>query len=411
MGKFIIKTEEELKALDVNELALYYNEKNTADRLELDALIADKATKEDIQSLKDAITLNVEKQMESMNGLIKNQGVMITKLSKSDKKEEVIGLTATLKANKESFQAIKDRKETGIEIKVVGDMLESTNITGDVPQAQRLEGLNVIATRQTVIADLINRGVATSNVIDWVEQQNKEGVAGGTAEGVLKNQIDYDLVVVSEDLKKRTAYIKASEEILEDVPRMEFEIRNELLREHNLDLDDQILNGDNLGSNLNGIITQSTAFSAVGFANLIPGANYWDVLKVSINQVIVANFIPTSIVMHPTDITNMNLAKGSDGHYVLPPFTSAEGLQVSGLRVTPSTGIAIDNFLVMDGSRATTWWKNERRIEVGRDGNDFIKNMVTILIESRLLLVIKGNDTGAFVTGDFTTAVAAILKP
>ena len=48
------------------------------------------------------------------------------------------------------------------------------------------------------------------------------------------------------------------------------------------------------------------------------------------------------------------------------------------------------------------------RIETGRDGNDFTKNMVTTLAETRFTTVIKQNDKTAIVKGDFDTAIAEL---
>ena len=39
-------------------------------------------------------------------------------------------------------------------------------------------------------------------------------------------------------------------------------------------------------------------------------------------------------------------------------------------------------------------------IDMGYDGNDFTKNLITILGEIRLVSYVKGNHTGAFVLGD-----------
>jgi hypothetical protein len=47
-------------------------------------------------------------------------------------------------------------------------------------------------------------------------------------------------------------------------------------------------------------------------------------------------------------------------------------------------------------------------IQVGYEGDDFKRNMVTILCEARLVSFIKANDTGAFVKGVIQTAIVAL---
>jgi hypothetical protein len=47
-------------------------------------------------------------------------------------------------------------------------------------------------------------------------------------------------------------------------------------------------------------------------------------------------------------------------------------------------------------------------MSVGLDQDDFTRNMVTILAESRLVAYVKKQAKGAFVTGTLTTDIAAL---
>ena len=142
-------------------------------------------------------------------------------------------------------------------------MLESSNISGgNVPVEQRIAGLNTIASRRIRLMDIVSRGAATSNIISWVYQANKDGAAGGTAEGAAKNQIDFDLVVASQAVVKRTAYIKVSTEMLDDIDFIESEIRNELMRELLKDVESTAYDGNGTAPNMNGVYTTATAFAA-----------------------------------------------------------------------------------------------------------------------------------------------------
>ena len=417
MSEFKIKTAEELEGMTAEELAGYYNEYNDFQRKEIEAKIEAKASDSEVKELRTKLDNVIEQQVKTLNEALKEQGLKIKKLTDAEKTEKALTTFGTvhkaLTENKEILQKIKDgaRESIKFSVKAVGNMTITTNVTGEIPQGQREAGLNIIATRVPLMQGLIQRGVATSNLIQWVEQTGKEGGAGGTAEGIAKNQADFDLVLASEEVVKRTVYIKASEEMLEDIDFMTSEINNELLRLLSLDIDNQILNGDGVAPNLNGIMTQATAFAAGTFANTINNANNWDVLKVAINQVMIAHFEPNVIIMHPSDVTAMQLSKDGQDAYLLPPFTSAEGLTVSGIRIVPTTVMTAGDYLVMDGTRASTFWKKDVTIEVGWENDDFTKNFRTILAEARLALRIKGNDTGAFVYGDFTTDKAALETP
>lgn len=319
----------------------------------------------------------------------------------------------TLLAEKaDELKAMKDKSGDSVQItlKAAGTMAESTNITGQVPQAQREAGITRIVRRNPFILQLVNVGTIMSNVWEWVEQKNPDGGAAMTAEGAAKSQADFDLVVASANVKKVTAYIKITKEMLDDVELMRSEIDQELTELINLKIDDQLLNGTGLAVNLTGIVTNATAWAAGDFALAIPTPTKWDVLRTAINQVRVNLFEPTYIVMHPTDVTSMELSKDSTGQYIMPPFAAVDGSIVSGIRVVANTGVTIDKFLVGDFQKSGVRFKEGLTINVGYENDDFTKNLVTILAEARLVQRVKSNHYGAFVYGDFSDAITALTK-
>jgi HK97 family phage major capsid protein len=412
-------TEDALKEKSADQLANLYNEFNESKFEELQQTIeANKGNDntEAVTALKSEIEAIKDNQLKHLNEALISQGVIIKQLSKQEKEAKTVGLFDTVKKglidNKEKLSALKNGTKESFSIKVAGTMTITGNVSGgNVPVEDRESGLNRVARRMPFISSLIAGGTTASQVVSWVEQQNIDGGAGGTAEGAAKNQADFDLVVVSESIKKRTVFIKVSDEMLDDVDFMASEINNELMELLLLDVDDQVLNGNGAGNNLNGIVTQATAFAAGTFATSIDEANNWDVLKVGMNQIVIANHQPNWIVMHPSDVTEMGLTKASDGQYILPPFQSAEGMSVSGVRIVENTGITAGDFLIMDGTKSSVFTRESMSIEVGFDSDDFTKNLRTVRAEWRGLNRIKGNDDTAFVTGTFSTAKAALETP
>ncbi len=322
-------------------------------------------------------------------------------------------LETLLKEKQDELKAMKEKSGASVQItlKAAGTMALSTNVTGQVPQAERETGITRIVRRNPFILELVNVGTIMSNVWEWVEQKNADGGAGMTAEGAAKSLADFDLVVASANVKKVTAYIKVTKEMLDDVELMRSEIDQELTELINLKIDDQLLNGTGLTVNLSGINQTATAWAAGAFALTIPTPNVFDVIRTAINQVRVNLFEPNYIVMHPTDVAKMDLAKASDGHYVLPPFISNDGTTVSGIRVVSNTGVTVDNFLVGDFTKYGVRFKEGLTINVGYENDDFTKNLVTILAEARLVGRVKSNHYGAFVKGVISTSITALTKP
>ena len=294
--------------------------------------------------------------------------------------------------------------------KAAANMLISTNVVAaaPIPQAEREGGITRIVRRNPFILELVQTGSISSNLWEWVQQVNADGDAAMTAEGAAKAQIDFDLALASAQVRKVTAYVKVSKEMLDDVGLIEAEINQELREVINLKIDAQLLSGDGLGQNLVGILENATAWAAGSFALAVDEANNADVLRVAINQIQVAQFQPSYIVMHPSDCAGMDMEKASDGHYVLKPFTSVDGMTIKGIPVITNTGVTEGNFLVGDFSKSAVRFKEGLVFDIGYENDDFTKNFVTILAEARLVHRVKSNHYAAFVTGTFATAKVAL---
>jgi len=359
-------------------------------------------------------------QMKNLNEALKEMGLAIKASTEASKKvTKSNSLREALELKAENLKALKSDKkddvvgrEFSFEMKTVGTMLESTNVSGgNVPVEQRIAGMNAIASRRVRLMDLFSKGVANSNIISWVYQSGKEGAAGGTAEGDTKNQIDFNLVVASQAVCKRTAFIKVSTEMLDDIDFIESEINNELMRELLKDIELTAYSGNGTAPNLNGVYTVATASSMTPAAGTVDNANQVDVLVVAINQIALAEQdAPTAILMNPTDVMKLQLIKVSatDKRYIDRLVTVAGTLTLDGIPIIKTTLVTAGTYLVGNFPLGTLYDKGSIMVNIGLDGNDWTKNLRTIIAEWRGALVIKNNDRTAFVKGTFATDMAAL---
>jgi len=139
--------------------------------------------------------------------------------------------------------------------------------------------------------------------------------------------------------------------------------------------------------------------------------NRFDVLMAAVAQIAAANFNADAVVINPADYYAMQLTKDANGNYIMPPFSSADGMTVAGLRIVANNGVAVGTFLVGDFKKATLAIREDVNIQIGYVNDDFIRNLVTILAEMRAVLFVKSNWLNAFVKGSFATAITAITKP
>lgn len=359
---------------------------------------------DDIDALKSAIA-GVEASIEGLK-----------EAKKETPKARSLGEAIT-NAFVSAKEAILEMSEKGgtvkLDVKAAGTMTIAGNYSGGTVGLSDLEpGLTRIQRRAPFMRQLVNTRGTTSKYVVWIEQANADpGVAGQTAEGTEKTQTDFDLVERSSEVKKTTAYIKVSKEMLADIPFMQGEINGELMELVELKLDEQILLGDGTGNNLTGIDSVATAFAAGTFALSVPQANNSDVLRVAISQIANANFSANYILLNPADAAAMELTKDTNGQYTYPVFVNEAGMSVKGIPVIENPGVAAGDFYVGDFTKSNLRLREEMNVQVGYVNDDFTKNLVTILCETRACHFVKTNHYGAFVKGDFATAIAAIDKP
>lgn len=417
-------SQEKFDGMTADQKAELYNEYNTELKAYIETLEKDvngKASKEEIDALKDELRAERANQLESLNKALREMGLAIKAVSEKSNKSE------SKKSIKERLVDFADKLNTLVKggkadaqngqfaFKVAGDMLLSTNVSGgNIPVEDRLPGVNMIPSRAIRLMDIISRGRTASNVVSWVYQANQDGSVDYTAEGAVKNQIDFDLVVANESVQKITAFIKVSTEMLNDIDYIESMIRAELLKELLKKVELEVYSGAGGGSALNGIFTQASAFVAAPFAGTIDNANLVDVLTVAANQIALAEHdAPTAVLLNPSDVAALKMVKVSstDKRYVERLAMVGGMLSFDGIPIIPTTLVTQDTYLIGDFSKCMLLDREDVTIEIGLDGNDWTKNMRTILAEYRGVNVIKNNDTTAFVKGTISVDAGLLETP
>jgi hypothetical protein len=78
------------------------------------------------------------------------------------------------------------------------------------------------------------------------------------------------------------------------------------------------------------------------------------------------------------------------------------------MRVIPTTAVTGEDFIGGDLSVLNVLIREELGIQIGLDGNDFINNKKTMLLEKRVVQFASANDTGCLIKGQFDVAKAAL---
>jgi hypothetical protein len=176
-----------------------------------------------------------------------------------------------------------------------------------------------------------------------------------------------------------------------------------------------LMNGTGVGQNHKGINTIAGALVPGAFATAITLPNEADVLRVAINQIFVdgkGKFFPNYILMHPTDVTKLDLLKITDGRYIEVPFYNGDKMSVARVPIIQNVGIGVGKYLVGDFNRAKAFLRDALTIRIyDQNEDDPLFNRSTVTANIRLAFRVKAPDVKAFVKGDFATDITALKKP
>lgn len=258
---------------------------------------------------------------------------------------------------------------------------------GEAVYPDNRPGVNTLPNRRLTIRDLIAPGRTNSNLVNYIKETGFTNSAAIVAEGAAKPESDIDYELVGAPVRKLAHFIKASTEILDDFPALQSQIDARLTYGLKLVEENQLLKGSGVGNNINGIYTQATAYSA---PITISGATRIDTLRLMLLQAELAEYPSDGIVLHPSDWAAIELLKDSTGQYLIgnPQGTLAPTLW--GRPVVATQAMTVDTALVGAFRMASQIFdRMDASIVIATENeDDFIKNLVTILIEERLALAV-----------------------
>ena len=274
--------------------------------------------------------------------------------------------------------------------------LFTSEATGSIVAPQYVDGIKA-APFESDLRTFLPQSTTTSNTV-VVNSAVLTNAAAAVAEGATKPTSTNSLTATSYTVGKFAHSFTVSTEFLDDVQGASQFISGQITGGLIEVLNDNIITS---------ILSNDTAFAAGAFANAIESANEFDVLMVAVNQLRLGNYNPSIILVNPNDFVKLSLLKDSNNSYLRGTTGSSLGANIEGVPIVQSAAITSGDYHVIDASRFGIYYNRESlRVEIGESGNDFIENQKTVLCESRGVLAVM--DSGAAVTGDFTTDKAAL---
>lgn len=269
-----------------------------------------------------------------------------------------------------------------------------------------------------ILSNLVARGSTNRATLAIADKVATEGNMAVTSEGALKPLISFAIKTTYSEAKKIAGRVKVTEEALDDIPFLMTMIRTELLYQHEMALQAQMV------TSINAI---APTFAAGALAASTPAPNNYDAIRAAIYSVKIASkgrHIPNAVIVASADKYAMGATKDSSGQYVLPTFVLPDGSRIEGVRlVEDATGLVVTagNILVGDFSKFHVDEYQGFTIRIGQGivgsstaaniKSDFECNMLTIIGESRHHFWNFSNQTVAFVKGSLSSIKTAIEAP
>jgi len=349
------------------------------------------------------------KRMDELEVLVKD--VKAGKIANEEKsfdeqlKEKMMSSFDDMKAGRTvNFEVGGDIRQKDAATMTIG-----TSVTGDVPRKVKLPDFFAPAGNGLWASGLIQEIPTTGNSVSITELYNEQGAPVFHDESHSSALMSWSWREKNFKIKDVSAYAKFSKNMLDDIDNFIMQLQNLLMNRIAIKMDAVMISGNEQASQnvqFDGLATIATPWAAGGKATYKP--NEKDVIEVAIGISQSNNGYPNAIVINPSDLVNLKIAKaGKDNAILLYPGFDGT---ISGLNTIVSNQIAAGKFLVLDSNKAKLHVRTPYEITISNSANDgdFTKRLITVNITKRCTLVISANDYGSVVYGDFTTAKTAL---
>ena len=272
-----------------------------------------------------------------------------------------------------------------------------------------LPGYVPTAQQQPDILSFIPRGRTGSDTIHWNKQtgwtqaattvseaSNTTGTSGTKPEGAL------GFLRQTTPVSTIAVWMPVTNQMLADAPQVESVITQHLLKDLQLELDNQVLNGGGTAPDFTGILNAGIGAIAYGTAY----NNVMDAVLAGITLVQTGDYRdPDAIIMHPNDFEDIrkereNAATATLGAYLMGPPSQSGPVTLWGRPISTTVRITEGTTLIgAFDSGCMLFDREQSTIKVGLINDYFVRNMQVILAEMRAGFVVFRPASFCQVTG------------
>jgi hypothetical protein len=390
----LLNVREQVKGL---ELAMNAEFK-TAEQVEADltALKSQYATNEAFKELQGQLIETATKVANMKNKNLESAMSFNEQISKA------IAENAT-----EIKEAFKNNRVHEIATKAVGTVTTaSATIQGSTPTYNQANPANA-NVRELNVLPLCTSFSTNQASFPYTETIPKDGDYTFQTEGSDKAQIDFKVETRYAAPKTLAAWIKLTEQSVDDIPFLQSVATDLLFKKHNLKKNKALIADS---------ITVASSFVAGSLASTVVNPNVMDAINACVTKIYTTTnftdempYMANVALMNPIDFfVQFVSAKDGEGRALYPTASLFNQVVIGGVLIIPEQSIPVGNVLVADMSRMNVSNYKPYTVKIGYVNDDFIKNQFVILGESRYHSFVKQLDRIAFIYDTIANIKTAI---
>ncbi|RZJ01822.1 MAG: phage major capsid protein [Brevundimonas sp.] len=251
--------------------------------------------------------------------------------------------------------------------------------------------------RRMTIRDLLDVVPTTSGSIDYARQTTRTNAAAPVAEGAAKPYSAYVWEQVNTPVRTIAHLAKITRQAMDDAVQLQGEVESEMRYGLFYAEEDQLLNGDGTGQNIDGLIANATAYSApfdpAGTETIV------DIVFLGMLQAELALYPADGVVLNTSDWGRVRLLKDTAGAYLFGGPQGTDAPRLWGAPVVATPAIAVDKFLVGGFQQQRLYDRMAPEVLISSENvDDFEKNLYTMRCEERVALAVR--KPAALIYGD-----------
>ena len=302
---------------------------------------------------------------------------------------QTIGQTFAADQQWQNFaaNAAKSSQCTSVRLDV-NAAITSFDDAGNQWTTSRNIGLIPAQMQRLTVRDLLPWISVEENSVNYLRETAFVNGANTAAEGTLKGESSIKFEEDTAQMVTIAHWMLATKQVLSDFKMLAGYIDQRLGHGLKLKEENQLLKGSGVGVNINGLITQATAYNNQGV--VVANETPLDRLRLSLLQIELENMYGEGFVLNPIDWASIELLKDTQNRYL---FANPFGLTIPslwGLPVVSTTSQTKGDFLTGAFRQAAQGYDRETMsVEVfNQDRDNVVKNQVTILCEERIGLAV-----------------------